>query len=280
MRNNDDEVSSPGGLLLRSLRKAARRTQLWVETEADLGTGYLQRIERGKILHPERITVERILTALDARYGERRDVLERFGYVVTVEPPDSAERAWARSVSQGELNSLPLPAYAIDCTFRVIAWNAHIAAFFDVRGERLLESFRERSVLEGWFDPASPIGRSVVEPERFLPAMLRAARFEGLQLGDPDWYRELMNDHARRFPRFRSALNGVSDDSAPIASARSLAPVRLTNANGDVCSFRLSAEPFVRDPRFRLVYFFPADEAALRWCDETSYPSSEATDDG
>jgi transcriptional regulator with XRE-family HTH domain len=268
--NGEDEgrfAGSPGGELLRRLRKAARKTQLWVEAEAELGTGYLQRIERGKIAHPERTTLDRILTALDARFGERREVLERFGYVVSVDPPDAADREWARRHCQDALDDLPFPAYAIDCAFRVVAWNHFMAALFGPDGARVLEGFRERSVLEGWFDPASPIGRSVTEPDRFLPAMLRAARFEALQFGDPAWYRALMADHAARLPRFRAALSARPPDEAPIISARALVPVRLTIAPGTSCSFRLSAEPFLRDPRFRLVSFFPADEAALRWCE-------------
>jgi transcriptional regulator with XRE-family HTH domain len=270
-------AGSPGGELLRRLRKAAGRTQLWVEAEADLGTGYLQRIERGKIAHPERDTLERILLALGARFGERRDVLERFGYVVAVDPPDATDREWARLHCQGELDDLPFPAYAIDCAFRVIAWNRFMAALFGPTGARVLESFRSWSVLEGWFDPASPIGKRVAEPDRFLPAMLRAARFEALQFGDPEWHRELMVDHARRFPRFRTALAQQAAHSEPIVSARALAPVRLVLADGLPRSFRLSAEPFLRDPRFRLLFFFPADEAALRWCGNHGTGPGDAT---
>jgi transcriptional regulator with XRE-family HTH domain len=254
----ENGTGSAGGLLLRALRKATGRTQLWVEAEADLGTGYLQRIERGKILHPERQTLERILSALEARYGERRDVLERFGYVVRIEPPDEAARSWAQSISQPELDSLDFPAYAIDCTFRVIAWNARIAALFGATGEGVLRSFHDRSVLEGWFDPNSPIGASVIDPERFLPAMLRAARFEAVQFGNPDWHQVLMEEHARRFPRFREALVASRADQMPVASARALVPVRL-KVGSEVRAFRLSAEPFTRDPRFRMVYFFPVE---------------------
>ncbi|CAN5453293.1 hypothetical protein BH09CHL1_BH09CHL1_07500 [soil metagenome] len=255
--------------MLRALRRTAMRTQLWVELEADLGTGYLQRIEHGKISNPERETIERILTALDARFGERREVLERFGYAVRVLPPSAADRDWARSTCQHELNELPFPAYAIDCLFRVVAWNRHFSKLFE-GGNALLESFRERSVLEGWFDPMSAIGRTVAEPEQFLPRMLRTARFEGDQLGNPGWYDDVMDYLSRRYPRIQSAAQAITRDELPVSSARALLPVRLIPAAGSVCTFRLSAEPFLRDARFRLVYFLPADEAALRWCEEST----------
>src|SRR5712692_4805301 len=42
-------VGTPGGAKLRALREGAGRTQLWVEVEAGLGTGYLQRVESGRV---------------------------------------------------------------------------------------------------------------------------------------------------------------------------------------------------------------------------------------
>src|SRR5262245_45461405 len=116
-------MSTPGGARLRALREAAGRTQLWVESEADLGTGYLQRLESGRVAQPERATLDRILTALEARYGERKEVLERFGYLVPTPPPTEEEIAWARARCRQELDELPFPALVLDCTHRLIAWN-------------------------------------------------------------------------------------------------------------------------------------------------------------
>jgi transcriptional regulator with XRE-family HTH domain len=60
-------VGTPGGAKLRALRERRGKTQLWVEFEAELGTGYLQRVESGKVAQPERPTLERVLNALGAR---------------------------------------------------------------------------------------------------------------------------------------------------------------------------------------------------------------------
>src|SRR4051794_31743201 len=83
----------PGGARLRALREQAGKAQLWVEAEAELGTGYLQRVESGKVAQPGHATLERILAALGARYGERREVLELFGYAVATPPPTEEEVA-------------------------------------------------------------------------------------------------------------------------------------------------------------------------------------------
>src|ERR671936_568003 len=75
-------ASTPGGERLRALREAAGRTQLWVELEAELGTGYLQRLESGKGGQPGRATLGRILGALGAGYSERRGGVAPFRFFV------------------------------------------------------------------------------------------------------------------------------------------------------------------------------------------------------
>lgn len=87
--------ATPGGNRLRALRERAGRPQLEVELDASLGIGYLGRVESGKVRHPERETLERILAALGARYSDRRDLLELFGYVVDTPLPDAADVGWA-----------------------------------------------------------------------------------------------------------------------------------------------------------------------------------------
>ena len=65
---------TPGENRLRMLRDTYGRTQLDIELDANLGIGYLQRVELGKVRYPERNTLERILTALNAHslYGTTR----------------------------------------------------------------------------------------------------------------------------------------------------------------------------------------------------------------
>ncbi len=123
---------TPGGARLRALREWAGRTQLWVEAEAELGTGYLQRVESGKVAQPGRATLERILAALEARYSERREVLELFGYAVATPPPTEEEIAWARAVCRRELHEVAFPAYVLDCMHRLIAWNRHVPRLLGV----------------------------------------------------------------------------------------------------------------------------------------------------
>lgn len=95
---------------------------MWVELEAGLGTGYLQRVESGRIAQPSRETVKRILDALGARFSERREIMELLGYQVSVPLPSEEDIRWARDVSRAELDAFPFPAHVLDCTTRLLSW--------------------------------------------------------------------------------------------------------------------------------------------------------------
>jgi transcriptional regulator with XRE-family HTH domain len=259
-------VATPGGARLRALREAAGRTQLWVEAEAELGTGYLQRLESGRVAQPERPTLGRILDALGARYGERREVLTLFGYSVATPPPTDEELAWARAACHRELHEVPFPAYVLDCTHRLVAWNRYFPRLLGVGpDDPLLGRLAGRSLLAPWFDPASPLAALVAEPEVFLPALIRALRFEMQQFRTEAWYAAVLAEF-EELPRFRHYWALVEREPAPASAARALVPVRLAVPGTGLLQFRLAAETFLRDARFRMIYYFPSDLATMRQC--------------
>lgn len=185
----------PGGLRLRLLREEAGRTQLWVELESDLGTGYLQRVESGKVAQPSRPTLERILNALDVPYAERREIMAAFGYATPSPPPSDEEVRRAATAAEPELLSVPFPAYVLDCLHRLVAWNAYFPTMLDGESEDpVLGQMANSSMLAPWFDPESPLGRMVVEPEEFLPALIRALRFEMQLFSGEQWHESLLEE--------------------------------------------------------------------------------------
>lgn len=262
----EGRAGTPGGTRLRALREGARRSQLWVEAEAELGTGYLQRVEAGRVLQPNRATLERILAALDARYSERKDLLALFGYLVATPLPDAAERAWARDVSARQLEEVPFPAYLLDLATTIVAWNAQFTRLLGDAADGLLPAaLTGRPLLAYWIDPASPLSALVAEPEAFLPALLRALRHELLQLQVEEWY-ECWLAALLTMPRFQRLWSQVLEEREGISAARALVPVRLAAPGFGTAQFRLATEPLTRDARFRLVYLFPADAATMRRC--------------
>jgi transcriptional regulator with XRE-family HTH domain len=268
-------VPPPGGALLRALRQQAGRTQLWVEAEAGLGSGYLQRLEAGRVALPERATLERILTALGARYSERREILGRFGYAVATPRPNAEEIAWARDACRRELDEATFPAYALDCSPRLIAWNRLVPPLFGVAPDdpRLLR-LTEQSFLGAWFAFDSLLAPLVAEPERFLPALLRALRYEVEPFHAEPWLAEELARLWRTLPRFRRYWMDVAREPAPVSADRPLVPVRLTMPGAGSLEFRLASERFTRDARFRLIYYLPADPETMRWCAEQAERSA------
>ena len=258
------QAGTPGGARLRALREAQHRTQLWVELEAELGTGYLQRLESGRVGQPERPTLERILDALGARFSERREVLELFGYTVRPEPPTREDADWARSISRAELEAFPFPAYVLDCTPRLIAWNDAFPELLGLAVSGPLPAWlTQGSFLAAWFDPHSPLHALVVEPDVLLPALIRTFRHEMQAYRREGWYASLLAE-LMALPPFARYWSSVEQESPPAGPARAQVPLRLRAPDGSVLQFRLSAEPFTRDARFRLVYYFPDDESTMR----------------
>lgn len=250
---------SSGGQRLRQLRDEAGKTQLWVELEAGLGTGYLQRLESGRVVQPERGTLARILSALDATYNERQTVMRRFGYRTPTEPPSDDEITWAQELAGSQLDEFPFPAYALDCLVRLIVWNRAAADLLN------LDAFADQSqllMLAPWFDGASHLGRMVVEPDEFLSALVTAYRYEARRFREEAWS-EGLTRRLREMPRFEHYWHATEAQPPALGAARALLPLRLRSADDQILSFRLSAEPFIDDDRFRVIYYFPDDLATM-----------------
>ena len=109
--------------------------------------------------------------------------------------------------------------------------------------------------------------RFVAEPELFLPALIRALRYEMEQLRTEAWYPALLA-RLQELPRFRHYWQTVDREPPPASAARALVPIRLAVPGVGLLQFRLASERFTRDARFRLVYYFPADPATMRHCAE------------
>ena len=254
---------TPGGNRLRALREYYGRTQLDVELDANLGIGYLQRVESGKVQQPERETLERILAAVEARYTERRDVLELFGYIVDAPIPNEADIRWAVGVCQSELDSAVFPAYLLDCAHRLLTWNSLVPKIF--KGHRLnLAEVPSVCMPKLIFDPAYHVTPTIVNPEIFFPAQIRALRYEMQWFHDEAWYDTFIED-MRQCPEFERYW-GKRETVQTHIPARPLAPLILDLKEDGVWQFRLISEPFAQDRRFRVIYYLPADADTMQKC--------------
>ncbi len=257
---------TPGGNRLRSLRDYYGRTQLDVELEANLGIGYLQRVEAGKVQQPERETLERILAALGARYTERRDILELFGYVVDAPLPTEDDTQWAMAVYRTEIDSAVFPAYLLDCAHRLLAWNAAVPKLFNMESSTNRPAITPRvSMLRVVFDPAYGVVPWIGNPDDFFPAQIRALRYEMQWFHDESWYRALL-DEMRQCPLFERYWQEAEHGPTYHVAGRPLVLFQLDLPGIGPLQFRLISEPFAQDRRFRVLYYLPADPTTMQQC--------------
>ena len=252
--------------MLRVTRTASSgEAPLWVELEAGLGAGYLQRVESGRVAQPSRETVERILDALGARFSERREIMELFGYHVSAPLPSEEDVRWARDVSRAELDAFPFPAYVLDCTTRLLSWNGRVPNLFGVSPrDPTLGGLAGELLLVAWFDPYSPAGRLVVNLETSLLAMIHAFRHERAQFHEEAWCQALI-DRLLELPRFQEYRQRAEQSTPPPTAARALIPLRLSARDAGLLRFRLASEPFTRDARFRVIYYFPDNLPTMQY---------------
>jgi len=253
---------TPGGKRLRALRNDYGKTQLAVELDANLGTGYLQRLETGKVQQPERDTLERILAALAAQYSERREVLEMFGYLVSTPVPSQAAIKWAVAACQAELDSALFPAYLLDCAHRLLTWNAFVPRLFDLPHMRQQAKTAYISMLKVVFDPAYHFSPQILNREAFFLAQIRALRYERQRFQDEAWYSDLIRD-MRQCSEFETYWTKPPATPALFA-ARPLTLLELAAKDAGILQFRLLSEAFVQDRRFRIIYYLPADARTIQ----------------
>jgi transcriptional regulator with XRE-family HTH domain len=254
---------------LQALRKHAGMTQLVVEADAGLGSGYMQRIESGKVQQPERATLERILEALGAHYSERREILALFGYLIATRLPTEAEILWARHVCRDDLHTVPFPAYLLDCGHRLLAWNRYMPMLFPVIADET--AFRQTelgSIFRLWFDRRYGVTNRVQNAETFFARIMRALRHEMYLFGSEPWYQALIDQLIHDLPLFQIYWERSNLASETASAARALVPLLLATPGSGLLQFRVSAEPFTRDARFRMVYLLPADPFTMRQCTE------------
>ncbi|MEO8608320.1 MAG: helix-turn-helix domain-containing protein [Chloroflexota bacterium] len=264
------KIGTSGGNRLKALREYVGRTQLDVELDASLGMGYLQRVESGKVRHPERDTLERILAALGARYTERRDILELFGYVVDAPLPDESEIQWAIEACHNDLENAIFPAYLLDCAHRLLAWNALVPKLFRFKEAadtiyRVPTTTKRFSMLRVIFDEAYGIAPLIANPDVFFPAQIRALRYEMSHFQGAEWSAGVLDDLLTCATFARYWTQAESEPLHPVA-ARPLAPFEINLPNVGLLQFRLVSEPFASDRRFRVLYYLPADPATMGWC--------------
>lgn len=267
-------TSTPGGIRLRALREYMGQTQLNVELDASLGIGYLQRVESGKVKIPERDTLERILSALKAGYTERRDILELFGYRIDTPLPSDAEIEAAIARCWRELEDAVFPAYLLDCGHRLLAWNPLFTRMYDLpKLAKMTPQGERQSMIHALFTPGSGVFDHIANADAFIPAQVRAFRYEMRHFRAEAWHELLIENVMTASPLFaKHWTQALAEPAADMIAARPLIPLELDVPKIGRLRFRITSEPFAQDRRFRVIYYIPADAATIQACIDYKLP--------
>lgn len=259
---------SQRGQRLRELRQRRGKTQLAIELEAGLGSGYLQRVESGRVKQPLRTMLERILQALEVESRETDEVLTLFGYTSAQGLPTRQEVDWARDCCHDVLQAVRLPTYLLDCAHRLLGWSALIPSLLGVLPDdpNLLQ-LKDHSIIEAWFDAQSCLGSLVHAAEQFYPQLVQALYHEMLPFRHEAWHTALTTRWMQHIPDFRTYWEQAQQGTPSAVAARLLHPVALKGPQGQLLHFCLAAEHFTQDRRFRLLYYIPFDKQTMSLCE-------------
>lgn len=264
-RTSKGAQTSAGARLLRTLRERAGLSQVDVEVVAELGEHYLKRIELGQVKRPQRATLERILSALDASYNDRRHVLEDYGYIVSNPLPTPQEIASAQDTFHRFAQTLSLPAQLIDCAQRLLAWN-DLLDFAVGRSpqEKDASNILGTSIFAITYDPQYYIRSQILNLDAWSEHILPVLLHELQPFMYEAWCQEVLHEIRKAAPGLDSLIK-VYQISRRIP-ARPRVPIIFRGTNGTPLSFWVATEHYSDDSRFRVTYYFPADEATIHQC--------------
>jgi hypothetical protein len=121
------------------------------------------------------------------------------------------------------------------------------------------------SLLRAMFDPQCGVTPLIANPAVFFPAQIRALRYEMAHFQGEAWAVEVLSD-LLRYPTFAHYWTQTEASQVNAIAARPLSPLEIDLPGVGRLQFRLLAEPFVFDRRFRVIYYLPADPATMAWC--------------
>ncbi len=269
-----------GGELLRALRqrREGRKRKLTIEQVAEQsGITYraLWNIEHGNTAKPNKAVLDSILNTLDAflpiTIEQRNEVLMAFKYPPLLTPPTDVERTRVAVEWQNEYRHLTQPAYLVDFTQRLLAWNRYAPRILGMEyNDPRLRKLKGITIFDLAFNSDFIAASRITNGAEFLPNMIQVIKAEMEPFSDTNWYKELIDETSTKYPLFKSIWNSLPSN-LPMVRLRTMGPVQVQHPDGKILKFHLMGVDFVNDPRFRIVQYHPADVTTLsewnKWID-------------
>lgn len=273
--------TTSGGERLRRLRSRCGLTQQAVADRIALeGEGpdkpAISRIETGNNRSPERATLQRILDAVwEARFSEKREILECFGYIVDLPLPTEDDIKWARETCQPLLDQYPFPAYLLDCAEYIRAWNRHVPRTLGAREDSMLfRQVLEIPVFEAFYNKKINLSEVLINIDEFRLYNLRIVKQVLTPYAEEDWCTKLIEDARRKYNDFAADWRKVNDSEEGVFEEIAARPLttfqwKYPHSRTKRLTFRVATEHLARDTRFRVYYYLPADKDTLEFYEGT-----------
>lgn len=272
-----------GGYQLKQMREREGWLQRKLAYELDIAESMISRFETGARV-PNRELLEKILGKLQATPFERKNVLNAYGYRVITELPTDEELKSACDNVRVYLDSLDIPAYLMDCTTRVIAWNHYISrAFglpkpeqgalstFDPRPAGLLRAISSVPLIKSFYsyNIKDMVGNW---DDLFFNGILGSVRSTLWEYKDTDWCKNLIDEVKAISPEFKTKWEKIEEDNTisewPVVG-RPVSPFIVSISHLEFpLTFKAAAETLIKDDRFRIIYWHPANIETMQKINE------------
>lgn len=245
------------GECIRHLRKERGFSLESLAMEADLTTLALSNIELRSV-KPQRDNLLKILTVLDKassiKITDRRRILGAFGYEDLPSLPNELDISRAVKTWQAPFGNSPYPAYLVDISQRVHAWNGRAVLLL---GERV-EHLGSITLFDLMFAPFSHQLKLINADEVIFKTVAHIANdwhtFKG-----QSWCEGYIAQARGKYPRFEEILEKIAIEEVATLDVSAMEPVILQSPTGRQMQFRVVGMDMVSDPRFRIVQYIPLD---------------------
>lgn len=252
------------GGLIKDYRIKKRLSQ--IDVSLKLGwkdTSRLSKIEQGRVGKPNKDTAERIIKALSLNDQERGNFLLVGGYL-----PTDIEIQNVITENKKKIDSWLYPAYIMDFSFRCVYVNTQLLSAINYPHNRKgwIEEVKP-NFLSFPFLPKDQLSIDVMKGEDednlkpFAIAQIVAFKTENEQYQNENWYKKLVKD-LMQFDHFRELWPKVdiSDYQKKLFDYEYKTITDIYNGKNLTLQFHISTGKVIRDPRFQVVLYFPADK--------------------
>ncbi len=261
-------MSIEGGAKLRKLRKDRHETIENLATDAGITYKTLSEIERGVTKQPAKEILGKILKALaelaPLRLDEQESIYKAYGYKAPILLPTTEEIKAAVKVWHKSYN-VPKPAYLVDISQRLLAWNKYAIHLLGLRpNDPRLRNFKNITIFDFAFNSITAPLIEVVNINEYVPTLIKVMKMESEPYKGEPWYDKWINDTKQKYLGFRDLWDAAENNPLDLGFADVII-LRIPNENG-LFKFQLSRSPFATDSRFYTVTWDPVDQKTILKC--------------